>query len=66
MPWLYLTNILLGITGLVQVLTGLGLVLDLDFVEDMHVIAGFLMSGLLILHVRQNWNWVCKHVFSKN
>jgi hypothetical protein len=59
-----LTNILLTVTGLCLVLTGLGLAtVELDFFEEVHLLAGVCMSALLCLHVFQHRHWFLKHVF---
>ena len=58
------TNILLVLTGLCQILTGVGLAtVELDFFEELHSIAGFAMSVLICLHIYLNRNWFRRYVF---
>ncbi|MCX7016871.1 MAG: DUF4405 domain-containing protein [Candidatus Sumerlaeota bacterium] len=63
----YLVNVLLGLTGLCQIVTGVGLAtVELDLFEEAHSVVGFVMSGFVCLHVLQHWGWIRKNVLRKD
>jgi len=63
---LVLVNILLGVLIISQFATVILMEsLDTGFAEDLHEVNGFIIFGLIIVHVALNWRWVKQNVFKR-
>ena len=57
--WLKATNIVLFIVAGIQGVSGISLFMHgPEFLEEIHKFNGFLLLGLVVVHLVLNWGWV--------
>lgn len=68
--WLLVVNAFLLLSIIMQALTGLMLFLNMftyreELISRVHAYNGFVLAGLIAIHLALNWNWVKANFFKK-
>ena len=70
LKWLVVVNLILFLSVLIQILTGVMLFFDMfiskiALISRVHGYNGFLMIGLLVMHLALNWGWIKANFFKR-
>lgn len=71
---LKILNLILLLSGIIQIFTGLSLALRmfssninmLRAVAELHEYNGFVFTGLVLVHILLNWAWIKRQYFTKS
>jgi len=67
---LIVLNVVLFFSLLLQILTGIILFFNMllsvdEFISRVHGYNGFILVGLIVIHIALNWGWVKKQILSR-